>query len=190
MGTPRLCTGPRAEGKRDSEAKARRREHAAAFEASTYRITRHIADEIRKPGMRLLEEIGAGAKRGPGEVIEEIVAVSRDHKPEHDAIAIGRTLMHRLGYGIFALTVETDLSAAAYTGTIAGTVRRVAALAEAALTAVDLSSDGGEDITDAELPGILQLIEQTSAALRELNLKVQTRAARKRIAVASGAGTP
>lgn len=84
--------------KRDSAEKARRREHATAWQRATGRIGRFIADEIIKPGMRLLEEIASGAKRGPAEVLEQVVLVAREHKCEADAIAPVQTLCRRLGY--------------------------------------------------------------------------------------------
>lgn len=99
MSSPRLGVY-RPDEKRDTQVKTRRRAHAAAFVVGTERITRHIAEEIGRPGMRLLEEIGHGEKRGPAEVLEQIVSVARDHKDEAHAIAPVRVLAARLGYDL------------------------------------------------------------------------------------------
>lgn len=93
----------RPDPKRDSERETRRAVHASAWEAATGRITRHVVAEIGKPGMRLLEEIADGKKRGPAEVIEQVVDVARDHKSEIDAVAPVRALAHRLGYELAPL---------------------------------------------------------------------------------------
>lgn len=102
MPAPRLPVH-QPEAKRDNDRKARRREHAAAFAVAIWRITRHLVGEIGKPGMRLLEEIADGTKRGPAEVLEQIVSVARDHKDEADAMAPVRVLAHRLGYDLAPL---------------------------------------------------------------------------------------
>jgi hypothetical protein len=108
MSVPRLPVA-RPDGKRESERKARRRAHAEAFVTATGRITAAVMDEVGKPGMRLLEEIGSGAKRGPAELLEQIVEVAREHKPEADAAAPLRVLARRLGYDLVPLAaVEPD----------------------------------------------------------------------------------
>lgn len=98
----------RADVQRDSAEKARRSDHAAAFATCTGRINRHVADVVRKPGMRLLEEIGTADKRGPAELLEQIVEVAREHKPEADAAAPLRVLARRLGYDLVPLAAEPD----------------------------------------------------------------------------------
>lgn len=94
--------------KRDMQVETRRAEHARAWAACTERITRFVSDEIHKPGMRLIEEIASGAKRGPGEVIEQVVVVARRHKDEVDAIAPVRELARRLGYALTPASAEDD----------------------------------------------------------------------------------
>lgn len=103
MAQPRLCTGPRHDVKRDMDTKARRAAHARAWEVCTSRITRFVADEIHRPAMRLLEEIASGAKRGPGELMEQTILVAREHKAEVDAIAPLAALANRLGYALAPL---------------------------------------------------------------------------------------
>jgi hypothetical protein len=177
MTAPRLPVF-RGDGKRDSEAKARRREHAAAFATTTGRITRHVVDAIHKPGMRLLEEIASGAKRGPGEVIEQLVTVARDHKPEHEALAVARVLMNRIGYGIFAVDPSLGFTATGYVGSLADLLRRASMFVQAGSSAVEPGSDGGEEITPAELPGLERLLDELDAAIRDLRPRLQARAHR------------
>lgn len=99
MSVPRLHVH-RPDAKRESDARARRREHADAFAVATGRITRHVTDVVGKPGMRLQEEIGSGSKRGPFELAELLVEVAREFKPEADAAAPLRVLARRLGYDL------------------------------------------------------------------------------------------
>lgn len=98
----------RPDAKRDQLRATRRAQHASAFHLASDRITRFLVAEIGKPGVRLLEELGDGTKRGPAEVLEQIVEVARRHKPEADAIAPVAVLACRLGYDLAPQDAPVD----------------------------------------------------------------------------------
>lgn len=167
----------RPDEKRDMQRQTRRAEHAAAFVAATERITRHIAEEIGRPGMRLLEEIGHGEKRGPAEVLEQIVQVARDHKPEGAAIAPLRVLARRLGYDLAPVgagqPVRRDIVAAASK-----------ALAEAGEAITEtLAAVGDGSVSPAEAASVDREIEEAIEELHRLRGEVSASARMRRVEV-------
>jgi len=166
MGTPRLSTGPRVDGQRDSDRRARRAAHSRAFEAATERITRHLVAEIGKPGMRLLEEIADGKKRGPAEVLEQIVDVARDHKVEADAIAPVLVLAQRLGYELNTATVHRKDAAL---GELIGDV-----VVEAA-DVVRAVRDAGRQINSVELAEIRRQCQELRSVADSVEIAAEER---------------
>lgn len=157
MGTPRLPVHA-PEAKRASERHARRSAHAAAFLQATSRITRHLVAEIGKPGVRLLEEIADGAKRGPAEVLEQVIDVARDHKPEADAIAPIVVLARRLGYALAAAR-QIEPGRMTLVGCLEGIVLEAADVVRAARAA-----DDDQRIDAAELTDIRRQCQELRAA--------------------------
>lgn len=160
-----------ADAKRDSERLARRRAHAAAFEAATERITRHVAHEVGKPGMRLLEEIADGTKRGPGEMLEQIIEVARDHKAEADAIAPVVVLALRLGYSLVAAR-QIEPGRLTVSSALEMVVCEAADVVRAAREAIE---DG--EITDAEKAAVMRQVQELRAAADAVALATERRTA-------------
>ncbi len=166
MGSPRLLVHVH-DAKRATERQARRVAHAEAFHQATSRITRHLVADIGKPGVRLLEEIADGAKRGPAEVLEQIIDVARDHKPEADAVAPVVALARRLGYALVAARQIEP-----------GTLSVTSALEAIVLEAADVvraarASDDDRHVDVAELAEIRRQCQELRAAADAVELAAE-----------------
>lgn len=149
----------------ESAQESRRAEHAAAFKAATWQITGHVARVIHKPSVGLLEEIGRGDKRGPYEVAEQAIEVSRRHKPELIATAPLRVLARRVGYDL------TPVSAAAEpVSLVAGCAAVLRESGEAVTVTLAALADGR--LTPAEARKALPEIDQAIADLHRLRAAV------------------
>lgn len=162
---------------RDMQRDTRRAQHAAAFVAATERITRHIAEEIGKPGMRLLEEIGHGEKRGPAEVLEQIIVVARDHKGESAAIAPLRVLARRLGYDL----APVGDGQPARRDVVASSSEALAEVGEAVTAALQAAADG--TVEPHEAAAVEQEIVEAIERLHRLRSVVSASAAMRRVEV-------
>lgn len=157
---------------RDMERNSRRREHAAAFETATGRISRYVAEEVGL-SMRALEEVAHADKRGDAERLEIVIDVARDHKPEADAVAPVRVLARRLGYDL-APTPSAASQGVEVVGVCAAAMAEVGGAIAAALAAV---ADGR--VTAVEARRTLTEIDQAIAQLHKLRGEIAAGAGRR-----------